>query len=82
MGEGKCQSPLSRLRVLLGLQPLSDNSTRGLLRSGLPAFGATTAVQTPSSLWLDTDLPTPAVYPLRVQRERVAARPGKDLYVV
>jgi len=30
-----------------------------LLRSGLPAFGTTTAVQTPSSLWLETDLPTP-----------------------
>ena len=26
----------------------------------------TTAVQTPSSLWLETDLPTPAVYLLRV----------------
>ncbi len=31
------------LRVLLGLQPLRVNSTRSLLRSGLPAFGTTTA---------------------------------------
>ena len=54
-------------RVLLGLQPLSVNSTRSLLRSGLPAFGTTTAVQTPSSLWLETNLPTLAVYSLRVQ---------------
>jgi len=37
-----------------------------LLRSGLPAFGTTTAVQTPSSLWLETDLPTLAVSSLRV----------------
>ncbi|MDE2117786.1 MAG: O-antigen ligase C-terminal domain-containing protein [Betaproteobacteria bacterium] len=35
--------PLRVLRVLLGLQPLSVNSTRSLLRSGLPAFGTTTA---------------------------------------
>jgi hypothetical protein len=40
--------------VLLGLKPLSVNSTRSLLRSGLPAFGATTAVTILSSLWLDT----------------------------
>jgi len=32
---------------------------------GLKSF-TTTALQTPSSLWLETDLPTPAVYLLRV----------------
>ena len=41
------------LRVLLGLQPLSVNSTRNLLRSGLPAFGTTTAVTILPSLRLD-----------------------------
>ncbi len=56
--------------MLLGLQPLSVNSTRSLLRSGLPAFGTTTAVQTPSSLWLETDLPTLAVHSLRVHSDR------------
>ena len=40
--------------MLLGLQPLSVNSARSLLRSGLPAFGTTTAVTILSSLWLVT----------------------------
>jgi hypothetical protein len=39
----KSGSYITSLRVLSGLQPLSANSTRSLLRSGLPAFGTTTA---------------------------------------
>ncbi len=49
--------PLSRLRVLLGLQPLSVNSTRSLLRSGLPAFGTTTAYTLRVLREITSDLP-------------------------
>ncbi|MEQ1812929.1 MAG: hypothetical protein ABL860_00540 [Candidatus Nitrotoga sp.] len=59
--------PLSALHVSLGHLSLNINSTRSLLRGKLPALSTTTAVQTPSSLWLETDFPTLAVHPLQVQ---------------
>ena len=42
----KSGSYITSLRVLLGLQPLSVNSTRSLLRSGLPDFVATSCAPT------------------------------------